>query len=374
MRKIQCIIKVTNGCNLRCSYCYNSAKHYENKVLPIETLEKFLRLFEDKDCINVIFHGGEPMFVGMDYYRQVMEVEKILTAQSGIKFENQIQTNATLIDDKWLTFFEENKIGVGISFDGIYNDAYRGGTERTLKAIELMKKRNIPFGCIAVVADPHYDLKKNYEYFKSIGVKVDFSCVFPEGSAKSIDLLDIDDYNRQMNELFDEWLYDTEGTQVRNFEFTMKKLLKCNYEYCSNGNCIGNFFCLDTDGTIYGCSRESVKKYPFANIADVSSLHDVLNSENFKIYITGAIKRRADCAAHCAYFEYCKGGCTDDAAAMGDITKPNPSYCRQFQGLFSLIRTRLDEIFAEKKDLSLLNPYAREAIVRAAALADDENI
>lgn len=375
MRKIQCIIKVTNGCNLRCKYCYNAGKHFKNEIISLDKMEKLFSVLAEFDCIQVIFHGGEPMLGGMEFYEKVLELEKHFTYTNGVEFENEIQTNATLINSRWLSFFKKNKIAVGISYDGIYNEEYRGGTDKVLKAIQLLKKQGIPFGSGAVIADPNYNLIENYEHFKSLGMPVNFGYVAVEGSAKELGgVLDNDEYIKQSIALFDHWLHDKEGISVRNNEFMVRKALKCDYEYCTNGSCVGNFFCLDVDGSLYGCSMESAKQFCFGNISEFSSFHDVINSARFKEYVKGSIARRKVCQSTCEYFDYCKGGCNDDAITNGDITKPNKAYCKYFGTLFAHIKNTIDEIYKNKVDLSTLNPHFAKALMQTMVVDEKGSI
>ena len=374
MRRIQLIIKVTNGCNLRCKYCYNAAKEFKHEVISLDKIEKMFDITANYDRVEVIYHGGEPMLASRDFYKQVLELQKKASVNTGVTFTNQIQTNATLIDSQWLNFFKQNNIAVGISFDGIYNDAYRGKTQDTLNAISLLKKNNMRFGCIAVVADRDYDIYNNYEYLKNFGMSVDFSYVFIEGNAKTIDVLPIESYVKQMTDLFDRWVYDKNGIPVRNFTYVLNKILHCGSEYCCNGSCIGNFLCLDVSGDIYGCSRESVHQYCFGNINDVNSIADVFNSEGFKKYILGAITRRKSCAENCELFDYCKGGCSDDAITNGDISKQNPRYCYFFKTMYTHIKSKVDEIFEKKIDLSTLNPAFKQAMIQATSIPEEDSI
>lgn len=375
MRKIQCIIKVTNGCNLRCKYCYNADKQFDSKIISLDKIERVFSLFSNFDCIQVIFHGGEPMLAGIGFYEKVMELENRLAIMLGVTFENQIQTNATLIDSRWLAFVKKNNIAIGVSFDGLYNDDYRGETKKVLKSVEILKKNDVKFGCLTVVADPNYNIAKNYEYFQSLGLGVDFNCVFMEGNAKSLNkVIDANSYTKQMVELFDRWIYDLDGIPVRGLDFIIKRVLNCSHAYCRNGSCIGHFFCLDVDGTLYGCGRESVKKYSFGNVNAFNSFHDIINSENFKLYIKGSIERRNNCSAHCQYFEVCKGGCNDDAILGGDITKPNSDYCKYFITLFSHIKEKIDEIFKNRVDLASLNPYFTKALIQATSVNENDSI
>lgn len=375
MRKIQCIIKVTNNCNLRCKYCYNAEKGFKSGIIPLEILEKFFYFFSDFDCIQVIFHGGEPMLAGMDFYGKVMELEKRLTFESGITFENEIQTNGTFINDGWLSFFKKNNIAVGLSFDGLYNDEYRGETQKALHAIELLKKHGLPFGCMSVAAGPDYSVYKNYVYFKSLGLSVDYSYVSCEGSARDINnVLTYRSYTEQIADLFDRWVYDKNGISVRNLEFMMKKALNCNYEYCTNGSCVGNFFCVDVDGSIYGCSMESAKKYRFGNVNDFGSFHDIINSQTFIDYIKGSIERRKKCAGSCEYFGYCKGGCNDNCINKGDITEPDREYCNYFITMFTRVKAKINEIFAAKTDLGTLNPHFAKTVMQSMSAGETGKI
>lgn len=374
MRRIQLIIKVTNGCNLRCKYCYNAAKEFKHEIISLDKVEKMLDLVGEFDRVDVLFHGGEPMLAGKEFYKKVIELEKKAAHKTGATFTNQIQTNATLLDSQWAQFFKKNHIAVGISFDGIYNDEYRGKTQQTVDAVEILKKNKMQFGCISVVADKDYDIYKNYEYLKFIGVNVDFSYVFIEGNAKTIEVLPVDSYVKQMKDLFDRWIYDKEGIPVRNFGYLLNKIFQSGCEYCCNGSCIGNFFCLDVNGDIFGCSRESARQYCFGNIATVNTMSEVMNSDGFKSFIGGAIARRKSCSASCELYDYCKGGCSDDAITSGDISKPNSRYCYYFKSMYSYIKAKVDEIFEQKPDLSIFNPHFRKALIGATSVSDSDSI
>lgn len=372
MKKIQLILKVTNGCNLRCKYCYNAEKGFKNDIISIDKIDKFFSLFKGFDCYQVIFHGGEPMLGGFDFYDKVIELEKYYTARFGTEFENLMQTNGTLIDDRWISLFKKYRINPGLSFDGIYNDSYRGGTDKVLKGLKLLKKNGFDTGCIAVVADPNYNVKQNYEYFKTLGNRVDFNFVYSEGNAKHVELLHIDNYTAQMTDLFDEWIYDRDGIGVRNFDMFLKKIFGCDFEYCSNGSCIGNFYCLDVDGSVYGCSLEAVKQYRFGNLDEFTCMHDIINTPNFKKYVKGSIERRKICASTCKYVDYCKGGCADNAILAGDIAKPNSEYCEYFKKTYAHIKACVDKILSSNTDLSTLNPHFRRALVQKTSLDDRE--
>ena len=69
------IIKPSYACNLRCKYCYNSHTKYTKEILSLERFEKLLTLLAAHyERIELVWHGGEPMSVGLDYYKKAVEI------------------------------------------------------------------------------------------------------------------------------------------------------------------------------------------------------------------------------------------------------------------------------------------------------------
>ena len=54
-------LHILTRCNLRCRYCYINKKQHGSRRLDLETMQKWLKPFANKDSqANVIFLGGEP--------------------------------------------------------------------------------------------------------------------------------------------------------------------------------------------------------------------------------------------------------------------------------------------------------------------------
>ena len=195
MDKINVIVKTTNACNLRCKYCYNSESGYTTEILPLDKLEKFLTMLAvDFREIVLVWHGGEPTYCGLDYFKKIVEMEDRIHAVNGVVIRNSLQTNGTLLNEEWIDFFKKYDFKVGLSFDGKDNDKYRQQGEKTLKAMQLMQKKGLNASCLAVVADDDYDLIENYEFFASKNIAVEFSYLFMEGGAKTMGSLTKEKY------------------------------------------------------------------------------------------------------------------------------------------------------------------------------------
>ena len=97
--------------------------------------------------------------MGLDFFRRVVGYQKE-AARPGMRIENAIQTNGTLLNDDWCRFFAENHFLVGISLDGPreMHDVYRkdkgnrGTFDRVIHGIRLLKDYQVDFNILTCVS------------------------------------------------------------------------------------------------------------------------------------------------------------------------------------------------------------------------------
>ena len=122
------VVKVASRCNLNCTYCYvynmgdNSYK-LQPKFMSIETIKKIFERIKSH-CLNnglkdflIIFHGGEPLLAGLDFYKNFIEIGKSVL-KNDITIDYGMQTNGVLLDYNLAVELKKLKIQVGISIDG----------------------------------------------------------------------------------------------------------------------------------------------------------------------------------------------------------------------------------------------------------------
>jgi uncharacterized protein len=92
--------------------------------MSAETIEALARRIGDHarrhalQEIVVVLHGGEPLLAGVDVIdRAVTAIRAALPVTTAS--EVTIQTNGTLINERFLALFHRHRIGVGISLDGV---------------------------------------------------------------------------------------------------------------------------------------------------------------------------------------------------------------------------------------------------------------
>ena len=374
MDKINVIVKTTNACNLRCKYCYNSESGYTKEILPLERLEKLLNVLAvDFREIVLVWHGGEPTVCGLDYFKQVVEIENKIHQGNGVVIRNSLQTNGTLLNEEWVDFFKKYDFKVGLSFDGKNNDKYRQQTEKTLAAMQLMQKKGLKASCLAVVADDDYDIIENYKYFASRGIAVEFSYLFMEGGAKDLAGLTKERYVEKYLQFVDYWFADKTGVDVRLIETYIAMSVGNYFRICSNGSCHGKYLSIAPDGGLYNCGRDSMLAYPFGNIDELNSYQEIYSSDGFRRLVQGSIERRNKCKAHCEYFDDCAGGCADCAASEQGLTNPPPFACYCFQKIYSHVKAKMQEIQDKKIPLDELNPGVRRTLKRCFSVSDGNN-
>lgn len=195
---IEAVIKVTERCNINCTYCYIFNKEsdlYESKPkqMSAQTVREVARLLANGALdtnaknVRVIFHGGEPMMMKIVAFREMCEIfiEEIELAAT-ISFT--IQTNAMLVTDEWISLFQEFNITVGVSLDGPkhINDIARvdhrgnGTYDRVIAGVTQLfqaeKDGRLPAPGALCVIDPDQDGGLIFDHLaRSLGFKfIDF--------------------------------------------------------------------------------------------------------------------------------------------------------------------------------------------------------
>ena len=110
-------------CNLDCHYCYylDKAEIYGGRQprMSLEMLEKLTREYiaaNDVPEVTFNWHGGEPLVMGLDFYKKAVEFQKQYA--DGKIIHDTLQTNGTMITREAADFFSQNNFLLGISIDG----------------------------------------------------------------------------------------------------------------------------------------------------------------------------------------------------------------------------------------------------------------
>src|SRR5947209_16503098 len=105
--------------------------------------------------LDFVWHGGEPLLAGVDFYKGVFEHQRRIFEAAGVTFTNSVQTNLTVLRPDVLELLPEfSEVGVSVDLFG-GNRVNRRGVDsqpRVLEAMQLLIDSGISFGCISVLS------------------------------------------------------------------------------------------------------------------------------------------------------------------------------------------------------------------------------
>lgn len=350
------IIKVVGDfCNLRCRYCfYNTEEQSTHHVMSDELLEKFLVQYMDLFSGHIIFiwHGGEPLLAGLLFFQKVVDLQT-RNLRGGQTIQNNIQTNATLVDDAWAEFFKTYDFRVGVSLDGDKesHDHFRlnhggaGSFDRVMRGIEILRRHGIEPGIIQTLThDNAPRAREDFNFFANIlgtkgwGVN-DYLDVAGINKAMLGQTITNEELTQFLKTYIDLWLaQDDPDLRVREIENFISGVFGKTAPNCTfNGSCAG-FFCLEYDGRAYPCDRLSNRpEFLFGNLSH-QPLLDILNSTTRLKYAEDVNFLHPDCAI-CEWQKACHNGC-----AMHRIEgiRGKCYYCETRKTIFAYLKEKVE--------------------------------
>lgn len=365
----QLVLQPTSFCNLDCTYCYlpdRQKKQFMTVETAITTFSKLLDSgLADKE-MEIRWHAGEPLFAGLDFYRNVMRnLEKI--TPPGYVFRHTIQTNGTILNDKWCEFFKNEGFEIGLSIDGpahLHNLRRRTrsgfGTHSTVvRAAQLLHKYNLPFSVIAVLTnDSLNQVDEIYEFFSKIRpTHVGFNIEEIEGENKysSLEYSGVELKFRDFLKKFSEHALDGR-VSCREFE-EMKEIILSKKTKVQNWmNTPGRILCVSWDGEVTGFSPEFqglnhpiYGNFSFGNIQN-NSLTSLFESKIFQ-KLHEDIKKGVNACEHaCQYFSLCGGGAPSNKLfENGSMTTTKTTYCSfRYQAVADVVLENIENSLKAK--------------------------
>jgi uncharacterized protein len=169
-RWIEWVVEASTFCNMRCAYCYQWDGLADQRRMPLQLWEKVLCAACDYHHLQqahhstpvstrIIWHGGEPLALPLEYLKQTFELKDRVVAAARIAPEHvtsAMQTNLYAVSDAALDILKRHHVGFGVSFDvvrGVRLCADGRPTEdRVLANIDRMQAAGLLFGAITVLA------------------------------------------------------------------------------------------------------------------------------------------------------------------------------------------------------------------------------
>ncbi len=317
-----------------------------------EVLKAVIDFFcSNQDDIEFIWHGGEPLLAGLEFYRETVEIQRTWEKQ-GKKIRNFLQTNASLITSEWSHFFAENDFLVGVSLDGPkeFHDQVRcystgkGSYDEVMRGIDLLRQAGIFNGVICGISTVNREFPKEiFNFFIAENIKkLKFTRIKNIGHCDNISSLVISpaQYAAFMIAIFDHWLeLDDSEVEIRDIQSVVNLILGGNKRECIYMGQCDQFVTVYSDGSIYGCdSFPKTDNLCFGNVFDEPT---VVRSNSRLQTFRDLLEKRKEFCRTCDWYFICKGGCAKDYCGQLNSVEPLSEVCENLQRYFEHISTRI---------------------------------
>ena len=386
-----------SACNLDCTYCYylDKAAQYGGReaVMSDELLELYVRQYieaNDVPTVQFCWHGGEPLLLGIDFYARAMELQRKYAG--GKRIENTLQTNGTLVNERWCELFAANNFLVGLSLDGPedIHDAFRltkGGRptfSRVMRTVELFRSGGVEYNTLSVVNRLSEGRGAEiYRFFRDT-VRSRYMQFLPAVEH----VVDVEGFHRPMIvsperegarlaewsvtaggsgeflcDVFDQWVVGDVGqTFVQLFDATLAQWCGVEPGVCSMGETCGDARVVEHNGDVYSCDHFVYPEHCLGNIRE-TPLAEIYHSARRRDF--GLAKRNAlpaECLA-CRYYFACRGECPKHRFETGADGCRKNSLCAGLMRYFRHAEPYMDhmrDLLARQQSPAWVIPFARK--------------
>lgn len=361
------------SCNLACEYCYylekgrTLGKENSRMAMGDGLLEEYVKQYmsaQTKGEVCFTWHGGEAMLRPIEFYEKAMVLQRRYAA--GRRVMNCIQTNGTLINERWCRFLKDNDWLVGLSIDGPeeFHDEYRRtpGNKPTfrnvMRGIRLLQQYGVEWNAMAVVNDYNADYPREfYRFFKEIGCRyIQFTPIVErrkgDGTLAAVEeegklthhSVTPEQWGRFLCGVFDEWVKEDVGRVfVQIFDATLAGMVGVEPGVCTMAETCGHAGMMEHNGDLYSCDHFAFEQYRLGNIRD-RGIAEMMTSERQLRF--GEAKRDnlpASCRG-CEFLRMCHGECPKNRFAVDskDGTRRLNYLCEGYRMYFSHVRPYME--------------------------------
>jgi len=324
-------------------------------IMDYKTLENYIKYhysISTGDTVLFTWHGGEPLLAGINFYQKALSFQKKYLPD-GKKILNGIQTNGTLITNKWCELFAENGFTVGISIDGpeVFHNSMRyfkqgvGSFKETLRGHSMLKNYGINPEILCVVSsyNVYYPLDV-YEFLKMLGaqyitflplVEKEESGNNAVGSVSQVSVPAFE-FGLFLVAIFDEWVKNDIGVvKIQIFEEALRTAFNQNHSLCIFREKCGGVPVVERNGNFYPCDHFVEKDRHTGNI-NKQNLDYLLNHPVQKAFGNAKLNTLPQYCITCGVRKMCNGECPKNRFITSPDGEPGLNYlCEGYKYFFN---------------------------------------
>jgi uncharacterized protein len=363
---------VSARCNLACEYCYVfkhrdlSWKNYppviskENIILFADRLREYVVAKKLKD-VYIIYHGGEPLLIGKSVLLEYTDIIlNCLKDKACVKFS--LQTNGTLLTDKFLKESDKRKIRISLSIDGpedIHNKNRKmrngaGSFSRVFSGIQKLQKYPHLFQGVIGVINPNTEPEELLAFYKAASL-YNIDLLLPDANyERPPEYRDFSPniYKNWLIKAFDVWFETYQDLSFRTYEHVLTRLLGVDVSSDFFGFGKLSYLTIEADGFYHTTDILKVA-YENASAMGISlkntTIEDAANHRKVEDYNNLLAKENLpQICKSCDVIDICGGGSLPHRYSEANGFDNPTIYCQEMRALITHAKQRLtDEIDKE---------------------------
>lgn len=369
--EIKIIIRALDYCNLSCDYCYLDKKNtYKLNIDDaLKLVESLFKVLSQSAIVRttLVWHGGEPLLLGEDFFNQVFYHTLILGQKYNIEVKHSIQTNLTIpLTTQFLNILRYYYVPIGTSIDlpTSYENDYRFKSHSHIREIWLsnmakLKRFHIGRSINCVITDQNYlHMKEFYSFCKRLNTSFTIAPLISNFEHDERGhLFYSEQYVTAFKHLYDAFTSDNDPVLAQTIVEMVSNVIVRKPRLCVfQSNCNKNFLGLDANGDLYQCARYiGIESFRLSNLLEADSFQLIEALSQLK---PSPIPNK--CIA-CRHFDICNGGCP----YMRAINHGEDIHCQAYKEIYE---------FIEKQGLSMdisLNTKSPTTYTRLSRKHDD---
>ena len=339
------ILKTTEKCNSNCIYCDVKLNKQHAKQMPLDLLEVVYKRINEyllavpEDDMLVIWHGGEPLLNGVEYFEAAHAFQEEICSATKSRIQNAIQSNITLMSEEFIHVLKKMGINrIGTSYDpepGIRGTGSKRDSDHYnrmfFNGLNLLKKNDVRYGIIYVVTRKSLkDPLGNFIFLSNLCNGFNMNPVLLYDDERSDLSITPEEYVEFLGAIFPYWWEHKERFYDVVPFISYTKIFRdrdIRLAYVDSGNCANSHVMIAPDGESSQCGRSSDwNLLPYGNITE-KSFCDIFNdSQRKELLKRNDLLFNSECKG-CEYWKICHGGCPLDAYAAHKGMVHKTSWC-----------------------------------------------
>ncbi|RPI06220.1 MAG: radical SAM protein [Ignavibacteriae bacterium] len=327
------IVKATEACNSNCYYCDVVTKEQRGGTMSLELLELLFKRMNEyllhypEERIELIWHGGEPLLLGHEFYRQAKLFQRLHCAETEGRISHTIQSNLTCFTEKFISVFRDLGIDcIGTSYDP--EPHMRGpGKERDsetynrkfLSSISILEKNGLHWGIIYVVTKRSLERPEDVFHFLTnlkLSGGVNFNPVLIYDDLRKDVAITPEEYADFLGAIFPLWWkHRTRYPDIQPFKSFVENIIehKTSLSCGESGNCSHHHINIAPNGDASHCGRSADwGLLQYGNITERTFDEILHDPQRDQLDERVSLLINSECRA-CRFWELCHGGCPLDA-------------------------------------------------------------